>query len=112
MVEKENEAKKMVEDINGRQVLMKLSKQLVAEGKAKRGERGWLKVKDINPQIVNAVSKMKVGAVSSIIPVKSGFVILKLEDIRYYEDPEAMKQARREALPRVERKHSKIIAML
>ena len=101
MVEKENDAKKMVEDIKAGKGFDELSKQLVAEGKAKRGEQGeWLKVKDINPQIVNAVSKMKVGAVSSIIPVKSGFVILKLEDIRYSEDPEAMKQAREEALNR------------
>jgi hypothetical protein len=99
MVEKENDAKKMVEDIKGGKNFEELSRQFVMEKKAKRGEQGeYIKVKDINPQIINPVSKMSVGSISPIIPIKSGFVILRLEDIRYSEDPEAMKQAREEAL--------------
>jgi parvulin-like peptidyl-prolyl isomerase len=99
LVEKENDAKMMLEGIKGGKNFDELSKQIVAERKAKRGEQAeWLKVKDIDPQIVNVVSKMKVGSVSSIIPIKTGCVILRLEDIRYSEDPEAMKQAREEAL--------------
>ncbi len=101
LVEKENDAKKMVEDLKTGKTFDELSKQLVAERKAKKGEQGvWLKVKDIDPQIVKVVSKMKVGSVSPIIPIKSGFVILRLEDVRHSEDPEAMKQAREEALKR------------
>ncbi len=101
LFEKEDAAKKMAEEIKAGKNFDELSKQYVAEGKAKGGERGeWLKVKDISPQIVNAVSKIKAGSVSPIIPIKSGFVILRLEDIRYTEDPEAMKQAREEALKR------------
>ena len=101
MVEKENDAKKMMEDVRAGKGFDELSKQLVSERKAKKGEQGeWLKVKDINPQIVNVASNMKSGSVSPIIPIKSGFVILRLEDVRYSEDPEAMKQAREEALKR------------
>jgi parvulin-like peptidyl-prolyl isomerase len=101
LVEKENDAKKMVEDLRAGKTFDELSKQLVAERRAKKGEQGvWLKVKDIDPQIVKGVSRMKVGSVSPIIPIKSGFVILRLEDVRYSEDPEAMKQAREEALKR------------
>ena len=101
LLEKEDDAKKMVGEIKASKDFDELSKQFVAEGKAKRGEQGeWLKVKDINPQIVNVVSKMKVGSVSPTIPIKSGFVILRLEDIRYTEDPQAMKQAKDEALKR------------
>ena len=101
MVEKENDAKKMVEEIKGGKNFEELSRQFVMEKKAKRGEQSeYIKVKDINPQIINAVSKMNVGSVSPIIPIKSGFVILRLEDIRYTEDPEAMKQAKDEALKR------------
>ena len=101
LFEKEDAAKKMAEEIKAGKKFDELSKQYVSEGKAKEGERGeWLKVKDISPQIVNAVSKIKAGSVSPIIPVKSGFVILRLEDIRYTEDPEAMKQAREEAVKR------------
>jgi len=36
--------------------------------------------------------------VSPVIPIKLGFVVLRLEDIRYPEDPEALNQARQEAL--------------
>jgi hypothetical protein len=101
LFEKEDAAKKMAEEIKAGKNFDALSKQYVADGKAKEGERGeWLKVKDISPQIVNAVSTMKAGSVSPIIPFKSGFVILRLEDIRYAEDPEAMKQAREGALKR------------
>jgi hypothetical protein len=101
LFEREDAAKKMAEEIKGGKNFDELSKQYVAEEKAKEGERGeWLKVKDISPQIVDTVSKMKAGSVSPIIPFKSGFVILRLEDTRYTEDPEAMKQARQEALKR------------
>jgi parvulin-like peptidyl-prolyl isomerase len=100
-VERENDAKKMAEEIKGGKNFDEVSKQIVEERKAKRGEQGeWLKVKDIDPQIANVVSKMNVGSVSPIIPIKSGFVILRLEDVRYSEDPNAMKQAREEALKR------------
>ena len=101
LLEKEDDAKKMAEEIMTGKNFDGLSKQYVAAGKAKEGERGeWLKVKNISPQIVNAISKIKAGSISPIIPIKSGFVILRLEDIRYTEDPEAMKQAREEALKR------------
>jgi len=99
LFEKEDAAKKMAEEIKAGKKFDELSKQYVAEGKAKGGEQGeWLKVKDIDPQIINVVSKMKTGSVSPIIPFKSGFVILRLEDIRYTENPEAMKQAKEEVL--------------
>ena len=101
LFEKEDAAKKMAEEVKAGKNFDELSRQLVAEGKVKRGEQGeWLKVKDINPQVVNVVSKMKVGSVSPIIPIKSGFVILRLEDVRYTEDPNAKKQAGDEALKR------------
>jgi parvulin-like peptidyl-prolyl isomerase len=99
LFEKKDAAKKMAEEIKVGKHFDELSKQYVAEGKAKGGEQGeWLKVKDIDPQIVNVVSNMKTGSVSPIIPFKSGFVILRFEDIRYTENPEAMKQAKEEAL--------------
>ncbi len=101
MVEKENDAKKMMEDLRAGKSFDDLSKQLAAEGKATKGEQGvWVKVKEMNPQIAKVVSGMKVGTVSPIIPIKSGSVIVRLEDVRYSDDPEAKKQAREEALKR------------
>jgi hypothetical protein len=43
---------------------------------------------------------MQVGSVSPIVPFKSGFVILRLEDTRYPADPEALAKAKHEALKR------------
>jgi parvulin-like peptidyl-prolyl isomerase len=101
MFEKEETAKKIAEEIKAGKNFDELLKQLVAEQKAKGGEQGgYLKVKEINLEIVKVASKMKVGSISPIIPIKSGFVILRLEGVRYVEDPEAMKQARDEALKR------------
>ena len=101
LVEKEDVAKKMTEEMKAGKSFDELSKESVAAGKAKRGEQGeYLKVKDIHPEVVKVVSKMKVGSISPAIDIKSGFVILRLEDVRNTKDPEAMKQAKDEALKR------------
>jgi hypothetical protein len=99
LFKKEDDAQRMVKEIKAGKSFNVLSKQFVAEGKAKIGDEGkYLKVKDILPEVAKVVSKMKVGSVSPIVPIKSGFVILRLEDIRYPENREAMEQAREEAL--------------
>lgn len=98
---KEEDAKKMVEELKGGKNFDELSKRYIADKKAKRGEQGeWLKVKEITPPIVNVASKMKAGSVSPIIRIPSGFVMLRLEDVRYAQNPETMKQAKEEALKR------------
>ena len=43
------------------------------------------------------ISEMKVGSVSSVIPLTKGYLILKLEDVRFPDNPEAKKMARSEA---------------
>ena len=101
LFKEQDAAKKMIEEIRAGKNFDKLSKQYVAEGKAKGGERGeWIKAKDSRPQIANVISEMKVGSVSPIISTGSEFVIVRLEDVRYTENPEAMKQAKEEALKR------------
>jgi parvulin-like peptidyl-prolyl isomerase len=99
LLEKEETAKKMIEEIKAGKPFDELVKHWVVEGRAKQGEQGqFLKAKEVEPQIAAVVSKMKVGSVSPIIPISSGFVIVKLDDIRYPKDPETLKQARGEAL--------------
>jgi parvulin-like peptidyl-prolyl isomerase len=99
--EKEEDARKMEEEMKVGKDFDELSKQFVAAGKARAGEKGeYLKVKKIDPQIVDVVSKLETGSVSSVIPFKNGFVILKLEDIRFPEDLEVRNQARLEVLKR------------
>jgi len=99
MFEKEDAAKKMEEDIKGGKSFDEVARKVVSDGAAKGGEEGnYLSRKDLLPQVAEAVSKMEVGSVSPIIPVGSGFVILKVEDIRYSESEEAREMAKREAL--------------
>jgi len=96
--EKEDDAKKMVEELKAGKRFDELSKAYIATGKAKGDEAQYLKVKELNPQVVRAVSKMKSGSVSPIVPVQAGFAIVKLEDIRYPENAEQKERARAEAL--------------
>jgi len=99
MFEKEDAVKKMEEDIKEGKSFDELAQKAVSDGTAKGGEEGsYLNQKGLLPQVAEAVSKMDVGSVSSIIPVGSGFAILKVEDIRYAESQEARKSAEREAL--------------
>jgi len=99
MFEKEDAAKKMEEEIKEGKSFDEVAQKAVSDGTAKGGEEGnYLNRKGMLPQVAEAVSKMEAGSVSSIIPVGSGFVILKVEDIRYPESQEARDIARREAL--------------
>ena len=61
----------------------------------------YLKTKDLTIPVAEMVSEMAVGSVSPILSIgKRGFIIFKLEDIRYPQevDPDARQQARRQAL--------------
>jgi len=46
------------------------------------------------PEIAEAVSKMKIGSTSSVVKIKTGFVIFKLEDIRFPDDLKVKEQVR------------------
>lgn len=61
----------------------------------------YLKSKDLAIPVAEMVSEMKIGSVSPVLLIgKKGFIIFKLEDIRYPEeaDPAARQQAQRQAL--------------
>jgi parvulin-like peptidyl-prolyl isomerase len=97
--EKEDDAKKMAEQLGAGKKFDELSKGFIAAGKAKAGDEAqYLKAKEINPQVGRVVSKMKPGTVSPLIPLQSGFVIVRLEDVRYPESAEEKERAMAEAL--------------
>ena len=61
----------------------------------------YVRNKDLTQPVAELVAQMKVGEVSPVLSIgKKGFVVFKLEDIRYPddEDPEAREIARRQAL--------------
>lgn len=99
MLEKEEDAKEMEKEIKEGKTFEEIAKRFLAEGKARASEdKNYLKRGDLLPQIAEVISKMEVGSVSPIIPVASGFVILRISDTRYPEDQTATEQARREVL--------------
>jgi parvulin-like peptidyl-prolyl isomerase len=99
LFEKEENAKKMEDEIKGGKNFDEVLKKFLSAklGKGSQ-EAGYLKNKDLLPPVAQAVSKMKVGRVSPIIPIKAGFVILKLEDVRSADDPKVREQVRLEVL--------------
>ena len=99
LLDKEENAKKMESEFKAGKNFDEVLKKFLVDKLGKGGQEAeYLKGKDLLPPVAEAVSRMKVGTVSPIIPIKSGFVILKLEDIRFPDDPMAKEQARLEAL--------------
>jgi parvulin-like peptidyl-prolyl isomerase len=97
--EREDAAKKMEEEIKAGGDFDAVAKRVLADGSAKGGEEGkYVRGKDLLPQIALAVSKMEVGAISPVLRIGAGFVILRVEDIRFPEDPEAKKLAVEQAV--------------
>ncbi len=76
-----------------------VAKQLVADKKAKGGGPGeYLPRSQMLPQVIAALEKLKKGAVSAPLKVENGFAVLKVEEIRYPEDPKARADAQRASL--------------
>jgi hypothetical protein len=96
---KEEDAEKIIDDIKQGGNFDELSRQAVAAGKAKRGAEGkYVKIKDVDPAIAGILAKMKIGALSNAIAVKSGFVVVRLEESRSLDSAVEKEQARQEAL--------------
>jgi hypothetical protein len=101
LFEKEDVAKEMEKAAREGKDFEAQVKKFVAEQKAKEGEVGkYFKDRELVPEIRAAILKMKTGEVSPVIPVKAGFAIFRLENVRFPENEEAKRLARMEALRR------------
>jgi hypothetical protein len=99
LFEKEEHAKRMENLIKSGKDFDQVLKEFLADKLGKGSEEaGHFKSKDLLPPVAEIVSKMKVGSISPLIPIKSGFVILKLEGFRFSEDPQVKEQVRLEVL--------------
>lgn len=81
-----------------------LAKRLKEEGLAEGTEEGgnFVKVRDLLPHVVEVLKEMKVGSVSPVVNVGGGgYIIFKVEEVKYPDDPEAREQARQQVLSRV-----------
>ena len=101
LFEKEENAKKMENILKEGKNFDETLRKFIADKTGKGSEEGnYLKSKDLLPEIAVAISKMKIGSISPITRIQSGFTIFKLEDIRFPEDPDAKEKAGMEALRR------------
>lgn len=99
LFEKKDEAGKMLAALKGGKDFGAAAQPFIAAGTAKGGDGGkYMKARDIDPQIAVVVAKLKPGSVSPLIPIKNGFVLVKLEALRSVENAGEKERARREAL--------------
>jgi hypothetical protein len=98
--EKEKDAKKAAEEIKAGKRFDEVIAKGIKAGKVKGSETGtYTKFKELNPAIAAALSKMKVGAVGPVTKIvlgdnKTYYAVIRLDDDRSPESPEAKEQAR------------------
>lgn len=99
LFERERDALDMVQELRGGKTFEETSKEFIETGRAKKAEKvEYTKVKEVSPAIAGVVSKIAPGSVSPVIPLKEGFAVVKLEDVRYPENPEEKELAELESL--------------
>jgi len=76
-----------------------LADKLIDDKKAEGGKTGeYVKPQELLPQIAAALAPLKAGEATPVIPVGTGFTVVKLEEIRYPEgNAAAMAEARARA---------------
>jgi parvulin-like peptidyl-prolyl isomerase len=99
LFEKEEDARRMEKTVREGKDFDETARIFVADKRGKvDGEGNYLKRRDLLPEIKEAVSRMKIGSVSPVVRIRSGFVIFKLEDIRFPDDPLVKERVRLEVL--------------
>jgi parvulin-like peptidyl-prolyl isomerase len=101
-LKKEADARQIEAQLKAGKDFDEVSQKAVEWGIGEADSQGqYVKSNDLTLPVAQLVEQMKVGSVSPVLSIgKKGFVVFKLEDIRYPadEDPEARAIARRQAL--------------
>ena len=104
LVTKEDDAKKLAADLKAGKPFEALVKQLVAEKKARGGEDAqFLPRPKLYAPVEAALQKLKLNELSPPVQVPGGYAIVKYEDVRYPEDPEAKAAAESQLVGRLKR---------
>ncbi|MDA8242337.1 MAG: peptidyl-prolyl cis-trans isomerase [Nitrospiraceae bacterium] len=101
--DKEDAAKKTRDGIKAGKSFEELVDKAVAGNEAKKKEEEHMKAKDLSPQIAQVIAGMKAGDVSGIVKIADGkngarFALVKLDEIRFPDDPKAKEEAQKTAL--------------
>ncbi|WP_243371560.1 peptidylprolyl isomerase [Geotalea sp. SG265] len=99
-LDKKEDAETLVKQIAAGGKFDELADKLIDGKKAEGIKEGqYIQPKALLPYVANAVSMMKVGSVSPVIPVGPAFTVIKLEDVRYPAgDVQAKEAAEKKAL--------------
>lgn len=90
LFEKEPDAKAFLEALKGGGDFDALGKQAVADKKAKGGGEGeWVSRKEAHGNVATAIAAAGAGFVSNLIALPGGFAVVRVEEVRYPEDPKA-----------------------
>ena len=98
LFEKEADAKAFRESVGKGGSFDKKARAVVAEGKAKGGEPGWVSRQQMLPELAHAANALQAGQVSQPIKIEKGFVVLKLDGVRYPKDEKVRAQAAAQSL--------------
>ncbi|MBI2216919.1 MAG: peptidyl-prolyl cis-trans isomerase [Candidatus Rokubacteria bacterium] len=86
----EKHAEAMAAEVSAGRDFGDVARTYLAAGKAAKVDVGLaLKRQVMDPAIGNAVATMAVGSISPVIATKSGFVLVRLDDVRYPDDAAA-----------------------
>jgi hypothetical protein len=98
-LEKEEEARKLEEEVKAGGVFEALVKQSIDSGEGRGGSKSeYHKFKLLTPEVAGAVAAMKKGQISPLIKIGKNHAMVKLLAVRFPENPDARKEAEMEAL--------------
>lgn len=88
------EARKFIEEVK-KGDFDQLANRIVEEGKAKeQKDEAYVKIKDLRPEVGQEVYSMDVGGLSKIYRTEDGYLVYRLVDARFVEDPPVREEAR------------------
>jgi parvulin-like peptidyl-prolyl isomerase len=98
--EKEADAASFEEESESGEDFVELAKRFTEERRAEMESdaKEYLKLKDLLPRIAEAAYFMEVGDISQIFSTQRGFLVFRVEDARFYEDPGLKEEARQKVL--------------
>lgn len=95
LFEQEEDARRAEEEMRSGKDFQEIAEHALAEGTAKGSEDAeYIRRDRLLPEIKNEADKLEVGSTSPVIRIRQGYTMVKLEEIRYPEDPEARERAR------------------
>ena len=101
----ENDVLSFEEEFESGEDFAELAKRFTEEGRAEMESDGqeYVKLKDLLPRIAAAAFDMEAGSVSEIFTTAQGFLLFRIEDARFSEDPAVREEAREKVLGRLKK---------